>query len=359
MLVSQLPNTIARTVGAVYEILDYGHGRFTTVLRSGRNGHVYGQVLTNRIGFRPVADVDRSCEVLNQRAMGPQLRQPRRDGGHNVMTRHVSRMSFVQAIGDPIDRRRWYCPPVMSPARPERRRLVIIALGPSSTSTHVIQVIVVAECGSELSQIWTVSDGIPNPDLKVSGELSAMCSTEQAVTERGVSFAGAPPLPESRPGSSCTRPPETPLHTEVFGPEDSDPIAGSPVEVRISHQDHPQPQSLFGCRHLVLVTTTRRVTAEARLHPAPVSPVPVNSGGRGLACATTRTGGARRARMITWVAGDGDYAALSLGDVSGAHDVPVRAVEERRWCSSREVTACWRRKFSLRLPLALPGDVSS
>ena len=154
---SQLPNTIARTVGAVYEILDYGHGRFTTVLRSGRNGHVYGQVLTNRIGCRPVADVDRSCEVLNQRAMGPQLRQPRRDGGHNVMTRHVSRMSFVQAIGDPIDRRRWYCPPVMSPARPERRLLVIIALGPSSTSTHVIQVIVVAECGSELSQIWTVS----------------------------------------------------------------------------------------------------------------------------------------------------------------------------------------------------------
>jgi hypothetical protein len=76
--------------------------------------------------------------------------------------------------------------------------MVIIALGPSSTSTHVIQVIVVAECGSELSQIWTVSDGIPNPDLKVSGELSAMCSTEEAVTEPGVSFAGAPPLPESR-----------------------------------------------------------------------------------------------------------------------------------------------------------------
>ena len=42
----------------------------------------------------------------------------------------------------------------------------------------------------ELSQIWTVSDGIPNPDLKVSGELSAMCSTEEAVTEAGVSFAG-------------------------------------------------------------------------------------------------------------------------------------------------------------------------
>jgi len=86
--------------------------------------------------------------------------------------------------------------------------------------------------------------------------------------------------------------------------------------------------------------------------------VTVNSGGRGLAFDTTLTVGARRARLITWVGGDGDYAALSLGDVSGAHDVPVRAVEERRWCSSREVTACWRRKFSLRLPLALLGDVS-
>jgi hypothetical protein len=30
----------------------------------------------------------------------------------------------------------------------------------------VIQVIVVAECGSELSQIWTASNGIPNPDLR-------------------------------------------------------------------------------------------------------------------------------------------------------------------------------------------------
>jgi hypothetical protein len=222
----------------------------------------------------------------------------------------------------------------------------------------VIQVIVVAECGSELSQIWTVSDGIPNPDLKVSGELSAMCSTEQAVTERGVSFAGARLYPKAGPVHRARGRRKLLCTGEVFGPEDSDPIAGSPVEVRISHQDHPQPQSLFGCRHLVLVTTTRRVTAEARLHPAPVSPVTVNSGGRGLAFDTTLTVGARRARLITWVAGDGDYAALSLGDVSGAHDVPVRAVEERRWCSSREVTACWRRKFSLRLPLALLGDVS-
>ena len=99
---SQSPNTIARKIGAVYEIPDYGDARLTNVLRSGRNGHVYGQVLTNRVGCRPVADVYRSCKVLNQRAMGPQLRQPRRDGGHNLMARHVNRTSFVQAISDPI-----------------------------------------------------------------------------------------------------------------------------------------------------------------------------------------------------------------------------------------------------------------
>jgi hypothetical protein len=69
-------------------------------------------------------------------------------------------------------------------------------------------------------------DGIPNPDLKMSGELSAMCSTEEAATAPGVSFAGAPPLPERPTRSSCTRPPETRLHTEVFGPEDNYPIAG-------------------------------------------------------------------------------------------------------------------------------------
>jgi hypothetical protein len=73
-------------------------------------------------GMLQVADLHRSCKVLNQRAMGPQLRQPRRDGGHNLMTRHVNRTSIVQAISDPIDRCRWYCPPrpVMSPARAER-----------------------------------------------------------------------------------------------------------------------------------------------------------------------------------------------------------------------------------------------
>ena len=119
---SQSPNTIARTIGAVQKIPDYGDAQFTDVLRSGRNGHVYGQVLANRVGRRPIADVYRSSKVLNQRAMGPQLRQPRRDGGHNLMTRHVNRTSFVQAISDPIDRCLWCCPqcPVMSPAWPER-----------------------------------------------------------------------------------------------------------------------------------------------------------------------------------------------------------------------------------------------
>jgi hypothetical protein len=63
----------------------------------------------------------------------------------------------------------------------------------------VIQVIVVAECGSELSQIWTDSDGIPNPDLKVSGELSAMCSTEEAVTEPGFPSPARRPYPKSDP----------------------------------------------------------------------------------------------------------------------------------------------------------------
>jgi hypothetical protein len=40
-----------------------------------------------------------------------------------------------------------------------------------------MQVIVVAERGSELSQIWTAPDAIPNPDLEGSAEVSAMCST--------------------------------------------------------------------------------------------------------------------------------------------------------------------------------------
>jgi hypothetical protein len=120
--VSQSPNTIARTIAAVHQIPDYGDVQFTDVLRSGRNGHVYGQVLTNRVGCRPIADVYRSSKVLNQRAMDPQLRQPRRDSGHNLMTRHVNRTSFVQAISDPIDRCLWCCPHclVMSPARPGR-----------------------------------------------------------------------------------------------------------------------------------------------------------------------------------------------------------------------------------------------
>jgi hypothetical protein len=44
----------------------------------------------------------------------------------------------------------------------------------------VIKVIVVAECGSKLSQIWTASNGIPKGDLEGSGEVSAMCSTPRS-----------------------------------------------------------------------------------------------------------------------------------------------------------------------------------
>ena len=39
----------------------------------------------------------------------------------------------------------------------------------------------------------------------------------------------------------------------------------------------------------------------------------VNRDGIGLAFDTTLTVGVRRARLITWVDGDGDYAALSVG----------------------------------------------
>ena len=67
------------------------------------------------------------------------------------------------------------------------------------------------------------------------------------------------------------------------------------------------------------MTTTRRVIAEARPHPAPVSPATVNSGGIELGFDTTLTvRGTTTGPLITWVDGDGDYAALSPGDVSGA-----------------------------------------
>ena len=109
---------------------------------------------------------------------GPQLRQPRRDGGHNLMTRHVSRPSFVQAIGDPIDRRRWYCPPAISPARPERRlhgdhcprSFINFDTCDTGHSCRGVRIRTVPD----LDRIHV----IPNPDLKVSGELSAMCSTD-------------------------------------------------------------------------------------------------------------------------------------------------------------------------------------
>ena len=56
------------------------------------------------------------------------------------------------------------------------------------------------ECGSELSQIWTAFNVIPNPDLAGSVEVSAMCSTRRSGHGTRGSFAGPPPLPESRPG---------------------------------------------------------------------------------------------------------------------------------------------------------------
>jgi hypothetical protein len=47
---------------------------------------------------------------------------------------------------------------------------------------------------------------------------------------------------------------------------------------------------------------------------------------------------------MTWVDDDGDYAALFVGDVSGAHDVPVRTVGEEVLLIE-EGTACCRRRF--------------
>ena len=82
----------------------------------------------------------------------------------------------------------------------------------------MIQVIVVAEYGSELSQIWTACNGIPNPDLEGSGELSAMRSTRRSGHGTRGSFAGPPPLPESGPVIVRA------ADTEVFGHEDSYPI---------------------------------------------------------------------------------------------------------------------------------------
>jgi hypothetical protein len=96
----------------------------------------------------------------------------------------------------------------------------------------VIEVIVVAECGSELSQIWTASNGIPNPDLEGSGEVSAMCSTpkERSRNPGFLRWAAASTRKPAR--SSCARADGTGLHTEGFGHEDSHPTAGLPVPAR-------------------------------------------------------------------------------------------------------------------------------
>lgn len=98
----------------------------------------------------------------------------------------------------------------------------------------------------------------------------------------------------------------------------------------------------FRCRHLVPVINTRRVTVEAGLHTVSVSQVTVNIDGIGLAFDATLAVGAQRAR-----------------DVSRAHDMPVRVVDEEVLLIEGSHTACCWRKFSLRLPLALLGDASS
>ena len=98
----------------------------------------------------------------------------------------------------------------------------------------------------------------------------------------------------------------------------------------------------FRCRHLVPVINTRRVTVEAGLHTVSVSQVTVNIDGIGLAFDATLAVGAQRAR-----------------DVSRAHDMPVRVVDEEVLLIEGSHTACCWWKFSLRLPLALLDDASS
>jgi hypothetical protein len=56
----------------------------------------------DRISGGPVAGAYRPREVVNQRGMGAQLRQPRGYGGREVMTRHLNRVFCVQPISDPI-----------------------------------------------------------------------------------------------------------------------------------------------------------------------------------------------------------------------------------------------------------------
>ena len=75
---------------------------------------------------------------------------------------------------------------------------------------------------------------------------------------------------------------------------------------------------------------------EAGLHTVSVSQVTVNIDGIGLAFDATLAVGAQRAR-----------------DVSRAHDMPVRVVDEEVLLIEGSHTACCWRKFSLRLPLAL------
>jgi hypothetical protein len=89
----------------------------------------------------------------------------------------------------------------------------------------VIQVIVVAERGSELSQIWTASNGIPNPDLEGSGELRALCSTRRSGSGTRVASLARRLYPKV--GPVIVRAADVPrLSPKVIWREDSSPSQG-------------------------------------------------------------------------------------------------------------------------------------
>lgn len=73
-----------------------------------RHCDVDGQALANGACGGPVTDMRRMCKIVDQRAIGAQLRQPGRDGERDLVDRHVDRPP-VQAITDAIDRRGWGC----------------------------------------------------------------------------------------------------------------------------------------------------------------------------------------------------------------------------------------------------------
>ncbi|QDQ95228.1 hypothetical protein FND50_33715 [Rhodococcus sp. WB9] len=73
---------------------------------------------------------------------------------------------------------------------------------------------------------------------------------------------------------------------------------------------------------------SRRVVLERGLDDAPVPQETANRDGLAVTLDVSLTIGTRRARLIAWRDDDDDYVALAVGDVSGAQNVPVRAVEE-------------------------------